>query len=339
METAQPGVIAKVNDLKVHYPVRGKMLSFQPKKTLKAVDGVSLELKQGEILGLVGESGCGKSSLGRAIIRLIHPTSGSVEIQGVDFLQLKGDQLRQARTRIQMIFQDPYASLDPRMTVFDILAEPLRAHQKLNGQQLNDKIRRSLDLVGLNFKASKKYPHEFSGGQRQRIAIARALILDPKIIIADEPVSSLDVSVQAQILNLLKEIQRTLGLSMVFISHNLAVVKYISDRIAVMYLGKIVEMADRAELYASPRHPYTQALVSAVPIPDPKLERARKRIPLIGELPSPLNPPQGCAFNTRCPLVTDRCRKETPRLEALKESATHRVSCWEVDRTAQIRPN
>lgn len=321
-------IVARIKELKVHYPVRGSMLSFQPKQTLKAVDGVSLELRQGEILGLVGESGCGKSSLGRAIIRLNHPTSGTIEINGKDFMGLEGKALRQARTQIQMIFQDPYASLDPRMTVYDILAEPLRAHRKLSPAELNEKIRQMLDLVGLSFRASKKYPHEFSGGQRQRIAIARALILEPKVVIADEPVSSLDVSVQAQILNLLKDIQKRLGLSMVFISHNLAVVKYISDRIAVMYLGKIVEIAEREELYHSPKHPYTQALVSAVPIPDPKLERARRRIPVVGELPSPLNPPLGCAFHTRCPIATDRCRQEAPQLEPVKNSTTWKVSCW-----------
>ncbi len=322
-----------VTDLKVHYPVRGKKFDFRARPTLKAVDGVSLDLRQGEILGLVGESGCGKTSLGRAMIRLVDPTSGRVVVDGVDFLSLKGNPLRQARTRIQMIFQDPYASLDPRMTVYDILAEPLRAHQKLGGRQMGEKIRSSLDLVGLDFKATGKYPHEFSGGQRQRVAIARALILDPKVVIADEPVSSLDVSVQAQILNLLKDIRATLGLSMIFISHNLAVVKYISDRIAVMYLGKIVETASRDELYAAPRHPYTRALVSAVPIPDPRLERQRRRIPLVGELPSPLNPPTGCAFHTRCPLATGRCRIESPRLESVGNSPTHTVSCWNAGET------
>ena len=331
-------IVASVKDLKVHYPVRHGMLSFQPKQTLKAVDGVSLELRQGEILGLVGESGCGKSSLGRAIIRLVNPTSGKVEIDGVDFLSLRGDALRQARTRIQMIFQDPYASLDPRMTVFDILAEPLRAHKRLSSQALNDKIKLSLETVGLNFKASKKYPHEFSGGQRQRIAIARALILDPKVIIADEPVSSLDVSVQAQILNLLKDIQARLKLSMIFISHNLAVVKYISDRIAVMYLGKIMEIATTEELFSRPRNPYTQALVSAVPVPDPNLERQRQRIPLYGELPSPLNPPPGCPFNTRCRLAQDHCRQEMPPLEPVGASPTWKVACWEADRAAQVKP-
>ncbi len=324
--------IALIENLKVHFNVRQAMLDFQPKKILKAVDGVSLELRKGEILGLVGESGCGKSSLGRAIIRLIHPTSGTVDIQGVDFLSLEGKSLRQARTQIQMIFQDPYASLDPRMTVFDILAEPLRAHRKLSAQELSARVAKYLEMVGLSTKSVRKYPHEFSGGQRQRIAIARALILEPKVVIADEPVSSLDVSVQAQILNLLKDIQKQLGLSMIFISHNLAVVKYIADRIAVMYLGKIVETATKDELYASPRHPYTQALISAVPIPDPKLERARTRIHLQGELPSPLNPPKGCAFNTRCPLATDQCRIETPQLESVGKSPSWKVSCFEAEK-------
>jgi len=322
--------IAHIQDLKVHYKVRQGMLNFQPNKTLKAVDGVTIELKKGEILGLVGESGCGKSSLGRAIIRLINPTSGKVEIQGTDFLSLQGKDLRTARTQIQMIFQDPYASLDPRMTVFDILAEPVRAHWKLSQADVATRVQKYLELVGLNLKSSRKYPHEFSGGQRQRIAIARALILEPKIVIADEPVSSLDVSVQAQILNLLKEIQGKLGLSMIFISHNLAVVKYIADRIAVMYLGKIVETATKEELYAAPKHPYTQALISAVPVPDPKLERARQRIRLQGELPSPLNPPPGCTFHTRCPIAVARCRMDVPQLEQVGIGGTRKVSCWEV---------
>ena len=323
--------ILKVRDLKVHYPVRGGW--FAEKKTLKAVDGVSFDVMPGEIMGLVGESGCGKSSLGRAIMRLNKCHGGSVEIDGVDFLALKGNDLRRARPNLQMIFQDPYASLDPRMPVFDIVAEPLRAHRNLSRAELNAKIKSSLDLVGLSMKAVKKYPHEFSGGQRQRIAIARALILDPKIVIADEPVSSLDVSVQAQILNLLKEIQARLGLSMIFISHNLAVVKYISDRIAVMYLGRIVEMGRSEAVYRSPQHPYTQALISAVPIPDPRLERERKRVILTGDLPSPVNPPSGCTFHTRCPWVTDRCRQEAPTLAGTSESNYH-VSCFEAERMA-----
>ncbi len=320
--------VLHVRDLKVHYLMRAGFLNFGPKQYLKAVDGVSLELKQGETLGLVGESGCGKSSLGRAIIRLNKPTSGHVEIGGIDFLALKGEELRKARTNIQMVFQDPYGSLDPRMTVFDILAEPLRAHKKLNASDLGKSIRRILSLVSLRETSLKKYPHEFSGGQRQRIAIARALVVEPKILIADEPVSSLDVSVQAEILNLLKDIKSALGLSMIFIAHNLSVVKYISDRIAVMYLGKIVEIADRKELYRSPMHPYTKALVSAVPIPDPKLERERRRLILQGELPSPLNPPVGCPFHTRCPLMQAHCKDSIPPLE--EKAADHWVSCFEV---------
>jgi len=281
----------KITDLKVHFPVRSGFFQFKQNRTLKAVDGVTLELKQGEILGLVGESGCGKSTLGRAVIRLNNPTAGHVEIDGVDFFALKGKQLRDARTGIQMIFQDPYGSLDPRMTIKDVLEEPLLAHRNYSKQELENRIHQALDRVKLRVKALKKYPHEFSGGQRQRIAIARALVLEPKVIIADEPVSSLDVSVQAEILNLLKEIQKEMGLSMIFIAHNLAVVKYISDRIAVMYLGKIVEIASKADLYRDPKHPYTQALVSAVPIPDPKKERQRQRIPVTGEIPPPINPP------------------------------------------------
>jgi oligopeptide transport system ATP-binding protein len=331
MKMNQGDLAASIENLKVHFPVRGGFLHFGEQPTLKAVDGVSLQLAKGEILGLVGESGCGKSSLGRAVMRLIRVTDGKIDINGVDFLSLSGRELRRARTNIQMIFQDPYASLDPRMTVFDIVAEPVRAHLSLNSKELNDRVKNYLELVGLRFKSAKKYPHEFSGGQRQRIAIARALILEPKVVIADEPVSSLDVSVQAQILNLLKDIQRRLGLSMIFISHNLAVVKYISDRIAVMYLGKIVEIADREDLYKTPLHPYTRGLISAVPIPDPKLERSRVHIQVKGELPSPINPPKGCAFHTRCPLAFDRCRAEQPSFKQPPGYQKHWVSCFAVD--------
>jgi len=246
----------RVTDLKVHFPVRKGLLNFQAQKFLKAVDGVSLEIKEGETLGLVGESGCGKSSFGKAVIRLNKPTAGEVEIDGVNFLALKGTELRKARRKIQMIFQDPYGSLDPRMTVQNILEEPLRAHFSLSQTELNERIAKVLKLVKLRSLSLKKYPHEFSGGQRQRIAIARALVLEPKVLIADEPVSALDVSIQAQVLNLLIEIKKELGLSMIFIAHNLAVVRYISDRIAVMYLGKIVEIAEREELYSDPKHPY-----------------------------------------------------------------------------------
>jgi oligopeptide transport system ATP-binding protein len=316
-------------DLKVHFPLKQGWWHRGPKPVLKAVDGVSLDLHKGEVLGLVGESGCGKSSLGRAILRLIKPTAGRVEVGGVDFLSLKGEALRRARPAIQMVFQDPYASLDPRMTVYDILAEPLGAHFRLSRVQTSDRIKDALSMVGLPLPAAKKYPHEFSGGQRQRIAIARALILQPKVIIADEPVSSLDVSVQAQILNLLKDIQSRLGLSLIFISHNLSVVKYISDRIAVMYLGKIVETASREELYRSPKHPYTQALVSAVPIPDPKLERARPHLVIKGEPPSPRNPPKGCSFYGRCPIAVAKCGSTPPTLQPVGSSAGWQVSCFE----------
>jgi len=314
--------ILSAQDLTVYYPLRSKGF-------LRAVDGISLNLYPGEVLGLVGESGCGKSSLGRALMRLHEPTSGTLSVLGTDFLSLKGSKLREFRRNIQMVFQDPYASLNPRMTVSDALSEPLRAHFRLTNQEITKKVAKTLEQVGLTEQARYKYPHEFSGGQRQRIAIARALVLDPKVLIADEPVSSLDVSVQAQVLNLLKEIQKNTGLSMLFISHNLSVVKYISDRIAVMYLGKIVETANRDELFEKPQHPYTQALISAVPIPDPKLERERKRIMLTGELPSAESPPKGCAFHTRCPWVVPRCLEERPKLKE-DSSGKRAVACFEV---------
>jgi len=322
--------LLKVTDLKVHYPVRTNYFNFGQKKFLKAVDGVSFELQSGEVLGLVGESGCGKSSLGKALLRLQEPTSGSIELLGQNFLKLSGETLRKARPQIQMIFQDPYASLDPRMTIQATLREPLEAHGLWTGKESLKIIDDVLDRVAIPTTALQKYPHEFSGGQRQRIAIARALVLKPKIIVADEPVSSLDVSVQAQVLNLLKEIQKDLKLSMIFISHNLAVVKYIADQIAVMYLGKIVETGETSDLYQNPQHPYTRALISAVPIPDPKIEKTRKRIDLKGELPSPISPPSGCTFHTRCPIATESCRRETPQLKE-HGKATWKVSCFEVN--------
>jgi peptide/nickel transport system ATP-binding protein len=318
----------KVEELKVYYPIRQGFLAFKIKSYLKAVDGVSFQVLPGEVLGLVGESGCGKSSLGKALLRLQEPTAGKIELNGQDFLSLKGEALRRVRPQIQMIFQDPYASLDPRMTIEATLREPLNAHNLWDGARSSKEITDVLDRVGIPQKSLTKYPHEFSGGQRQRIAIARALILKPQIIIADEPVSSLDVSVQAQVLNLLKEIQRERNLSMVFISHNLAVVKYIADRIAVMYLGKIVETAPTEILYAHAKHPYTQALISSVPIPDPKLEKVRERIRLKGELPSPINPPPGCAFHTRCPLAKESCKTSSPTLMNFQKT-DWKVSCFE----------
>lgn len=316
----------KVEGLTLHYRFPGPFGIGGA--TLKAVDGVSFELKEGEILGVVGESGCGKSSLARAILRLVEPTSGKVEICGQNFLSLKGDALRTSRSQIQMVFQDPYGSLDSRMTVKDILVEPLQAHFKLSSADMEKRAVDVLDRVGLASKNINKYPHEFSGGQRQRVAIARALILKPKIIIADEPVSSLDVSVQAQILNLLKDIQRDMKLSMVFISHNLAVVRYLVDRVAVMYLGKIVETSATGDLFAKPLHPYTQALLSCVPVPDPNVERNKVARLLTGEIPSPLQPPPGCTFHTRCPKVQPHCKLSPPALET--KSSLHSVSCFEV---------
>jgi len=321
--------ILKVHNLKVYYPVRKGFINLGEPQFLKAVDGVSFELNPGEVLGLVGESGCGKSSLGKALLRLQEPTSGKIELGDSDFLNLHGESLRKIRPQIQMIFQDPYASLDPRMTVEATLKEPLEAHQLWDKNEGPKALNQILDRVGISNKALQKYPHEFSGGQRQRIAIARALVLKPKVIVADEPVSSLDVSVQAQVLNLLKEIQKEFNLSMVFISHNLAVVKYIADKIAVMYLGKIVETGATNELYSHCQHPYTQALISAVPIPDPKIERGRKRIELRGELPSPLNPPRGCTFHTRCPIAKDTCKISPPELKPYQRESWQ-VSCFEV---------
>lgn len=319
-------MILKVDDLKLYYDFAGP---FGFGKTyLKAVDGVSFDLKEGEILGIVGESGCGKSSLARAIIRLVEPTAGKVEIEGKNFLELSGAELRRARAQVQMIFQDPYGSLDPRMTVLDILSEPLEAHHKFSSAEKDKRASEILERVGLSSRHLNKYPHEFSGGQRQRVAIARALILKPKVIIADEPVSSLDVSVQAQILNLLKEIQQEMNLSMIFISHNLAVVRYLVSRVAVMYLGKIVELSEVNALFTKPLHPYTQALLSCVPVPDPNIERHKTAKLLEGEIPSPISTPPGCTFHTRCPLVQPNCKLNIPKLE--ENSPNHKVSCFEV---------
>lgn len=317
-----------VKDLKVHYPVREPGF-FKAPSFLKAVDGVSFDLAPGEVLGLVGESGCGKSSLGKALLRLAKPTAGSVLVSGTDFLGLEGEKLRAFRPQIQMVFQDPFASLNPRMTVYETLKEPLRAHFQWDDAQMKKKILETVEQVGLAKDSLDKYPHEFSGGQRQRIAIARALILDPQVIVADEPVSSLDVSVQAQVLNLFKRIQKERNLSLLFISHNLSVVNYLCDRIAVMYLGKIVELSERKSLFESPQHPYTQALISAVPVPDPQTERARQRIKLEGEVPSAKNPPPGCAFSTRCSWVKPHCLEKPPELLP-SEPGSHQTACFEV---------
>ena len=306
--------LLSVRDLKVHFPI-GKGLMTGAKGAVKAVDGVSFDLKSGETLGIVGESGCGKSTLGRAILRLTKPTAGTVVWLGKDFFDLDKATLRKARRELQIIFQDPLASLDPRMTVGAIIARPLKTfHPELKKAELDARVKEAMAQVGLAPEMMRRYPHEFSGGQCQRIGIARAMILRPKLIICDEPVSALDVSIQAQIINLLRKLQAELGLSLLFISHNLSVVRHISHRVMVLYLGKIMEIAERDAFYANPMHPYSKALISAIPLPDPKAERARERVMLHGDLPSPLNPPTGCRFCTRCPMATDLCHSTEPPL-------------------------
>jgi oligopeptide transport system ATP-binding protein len=311
----------QIENLKTYFPIEKGFIFRKLVGTVKAVDGVSLVLRQGEILGLVGESGCGKSTLGRTIIQLLRPTEGAVILEGEHLTELQGARLRQARSAFQMIFQDPYASLNPRMTVFDALAEAIRAHKKIPEQELPQRVSALLNKVGLYPRDQKKYPHEFSGGQRQRIAIARALAVEPKLIVADEPVSALDVSIQAQIINLLARLSREMGLTLIFISHDLSVVKHISDRIAVMYLGRIVELGPAAQVFERPLHPYTKALVSAVPIPDPDREAQRQRILLPGDPPSPMNPPSGCPFHPRCAYAINRCSQAVPDFEFLVDTS------------------
>ncbi|MBE7324446.1 ATP-binding cassette domain-containing protein [Nocardioides sp. Y6] len=316
--------LVRIEGLKVHFPIRDGLLLNRQVGAVQAVDGVDLEIPAGRTLGLVGESGCGKSTLGRAVLRLAPVTEGRVLFDGVDVASLKGEALRRQRQQMQMVFQDPLASLNPRQSVETILTEPLRAHRIPH--ERSTKVRELLDQVGLPANAARKYPHEFSGGQRQRIGVARALALEPRFIIADEPVSALDVSIQAQVLNLLEDLQRELGLTYLVIAHDLAVVRHVSDEVAVMYLGGIVEQAPSDDLYAAPLHPYTKALMSAVPVPDPVVEATRERIILRGDLPSPANPPQGCRFHTRCPFRQEtRCDTERPVLRDL--GTGHRVAC------------
>jgi len=319
----------QIENLKTHFPVEKGFIFRKLVGVVKAVDGVSLALRQGEILGLVGESGCGKSTLGRTIIQLIRPTEGAVILEGERLTELTGTRLREARSGFQMIFQDPYASLNPRMTVFDALAEAIQAHKKIAKQELPQRVVALLKKVGLSPRDQKKYPHEFSGGQRQRIAIARALAVEPKLIVADEPVSALDVSIQAQIINLLAKLSREMGLTLIFISHDLSVVKHISDRIAVMYLGRIVELGPAAQVFEKPLHPYTKALVSAIPIPDPNREAQRQRILLAGDPPSPMNPPSGCPFHPRCAYAIERCKQVVPEFETLAD-ANQKAACIRV---------
>jgi oligopeptide/dipeptide ABC transporter ATP-binding protein len=316
-----PAPLLQVQDLKVHFPVTRGGLFKREKRVVHAVDGVSFDLKRGETLGLVGESGCGKSTTGRAITQLIKTTGGTILFQGQDLRPLSFRQVNPLRKDFQMVFQNPFSSLDPRMTIGDILAEPLLALTKLNKKERTARLAQLLEEVNLNPKFLNRYPHEFSGGQRQRINIARALAVEPKLIVADEPVSALDVSIQAQIINLLQDLQAKHHMAYIFIAHDLSVVKTLSHRVAVMYLGKIVELNETNELYLNPKHPYTQALLSAVPIPDPKKERNRKRIKLVGETPSPIDLPKGCSFHPRCPYAEERCRIETPRLRKLSNGS------------------
>jgi peptide/nickel transport system ATP-binding protein len=326
------GALLKVEGLKVHFPIKRGLIFDRTVGYVRAVDGVDIAVQHGTTYGLVGESGCGKSTLGRAVLRLTEPTAGQVWFDGTDVASLKGEELRRMRRRMQMVFQDPLGSLDPRQNVESLLAEPLNAHDMGDGKaDVAKRIRSLLDAVGLPTAALRRYPHEFSGGQRQRIGIARALTLDPDLLIADEPVSALDVSVQAQVLNLLEELQGRLGLTYLVIAHDLAVVRHISDVVGVMYLGSLVEQAPADGLYEEPLHPYTRSLMSAVPVPDPEIEERRERILLAGDLPSPANPPSGCRFHTRCPWRQEtRCDDEVPVLREL--APAHWVSChWAED--------
>lgn len=308
----QNNTLLRIQNLKVYFPILRGIIWQRQVGWVKAVDGLTFDIKRGETLGLVGESGCGKSTTGRAILQLLQPTAGRVYFEDTDLTTVTGESLRQMRRRMQMIFQDPYASLNPRMTVGNIISEPLEIFGLTEGSTKQERVEQLLGVVGLSPEFVHRYPHEFSGGQRQRIVIARAVAVNPDFVVCDEPIAALDVSIQAQVINLMQSLQAELSLTYLFIAHDLSIVRHISDRIAVMYLGKIVELADRVALYENPLHPYTQALLSAVPIPDPAVEAKRQRIVLQGDVPSPTNPPQGCRFHTRCPIAADICKQEPP---------------------------
>jgi oligopeptide transport system ATP-binding protein len=327
-------VLVRVEGLKKYFPITRGIVFSRHVGDIKAVDDISFQIYRGETLGLVGESGCGKTTAGRTIVQLYRPTAGHVYYGDENLAQLSGSALRHMRRKVQMIFQDPYASLNPRMTVGAIIGEPLEIHRVASGKAMRERVEELLELVGLNPYFSNRYPHEFSGGQRQRIGVARALALDPEFIVCDEPISALDVSIQAQVVNLLEELQDRLGLTYLFIAHDLSMVRHISDRVAVMYLGKIVELSDRDTLHNNPLHPYTQALLSAVPIPDPVVEEKRQRIILEGDVPSPANPPQGCNFNTRCPMVIDVCRELDPAFVEIAPG--HYCACHRVQPEGQV---
>ena len=320
--------LVDVQSLRIHFPVMAGFIVSKKIADNKAVDGVTFDIRRGETMGLVGESGCGKSTTGRAVLQLYKPTDGKIIFDGKDITHVRGNEMRLMRRRMQMIFQDPYASLNPRMSVRDIIGEPLVIHKIGNNAERRERVAELMRVVGLNPYYAGRFPHEFSGGQRQRIGIARSLAVDPDFIVCDEPVSALDVSIQAQIINLLEELRDQFGLTYLFIAHDLAVVRHISDRVAVMYLGKLMELADRNEIYDNPMHPYTKALLSAVPIPDPALERQRERIILTGDVPSSLRPPRGCVFHTRCPIAIDECREVIP--EWRQVTPGHFVACHRV---------
>jgi oligopeptide transport system ATP-binding protein len=331
--------LLRVDHLKMYFPVSTGLIFSRAKAWVQAVDDVSFEIRAGETLGLVGESGSGKTTVGRAVLQVYRPTAGSVVFDGVDLTKLGPEQLRRRRRDFQMIFQDPYASLDPRSKVIDIVAEPLEVHGLSGGRaERRARVAELLSQVGLNAAFAERYPHEFSGGQRQRIGIARALAASPRFLVCDEPISALDVSIQAQIINLLEGLRDRFGLTYLFIAHDLAVVRHLSTRIAVMYLGKIVEVAPKAELYERPLHPYTRALLSAIPVPNPRLERQRERIILTGDVPSPINPPKGCRFHPRCPFAQERCTVEEPRLDPA-DRPEHPVAChfWREIEAGSIR--
>ncbi|HEY4035694.1 MAG TPA: oligopeptide/dipeptide ABC transporter ATP-binding protein [Ktedonobacteraceae bacterium] len=317
-------MLVEVQGLKVHFPIKGGLLNHTIEK-VKAVDGVDLSIRRGETLGLVGESGCGKSTTGRAILQLIKPTAGSIKLNGVELNKLSSTEIRRKRAEMQMVFQDPFSSLDPRYTIGQTIAEPLENFKRGNAKQIQEEVAHLMEVVGINPHYLNRFAHEFSGGQRQRIGIARALALRPSFIVADEPVSSLDVSIQAQVLNLLQDLQGQFGLTYLFVAHNLSVVKHISDRVAVMYLGRVVELAKSETLYKTPQHPYTQALLSAIPVPDPAIEAQRKRIILEGDVPSPVKPPSGCSFHPRCWKAQAICREVTPPLE--EKQTNHHAAC------------
>ncbi len=327
-KAALGSTLVEVKGLKMYFPVTAGFIFQKKVAENKAVDNVSFHVNRGETLGLVGESGCGKSTTGRAILQLYKPTEGEIIFDGRELTELKGNELRLFRRKMQMIFQDPYASLNPRMSVRDIIGEPLAIHGLAKGKERQERVAELMKIVGLNPYYASRFPHEFSGGQRQRIGVARALAVEPDFIVCDEPVSALDVSIQAQIINLLEELQDQFQLTYLFIAHDLAVVRHISDRVVVMYLGKLMELADRNEIYENPLHPYTKALLSAVPIPDPVLERKRERIILTGDVPSSLRPPRGCVFHTRCPIAIDECRQVIPEWREVETG--HWVACHRV---------